>query len=143
MSSCACAPPPGRGFGVSDLANGCFRRPGETEFRNGWAEIAGELEEAVEGAEYASLARCTQYAHYTPEFVIRAIWRGLHRLGFRGGRVLEPGMGTGLFASLMPEPLRAVKPCHRCVSTALGFQASNSIRGKRYSSPPLRGEEFY
>lgn len=96
------------GFGASDLANGCFRRPGETEFRKGWEEIAGELEEAVESADYASLARCTQYAYYTPEFVVSAIWRGLQRLGFRGGRVLEPGLGTGLFPSLMPESLRAV-----------------------------------
>ncbi|SDR58614.1 Adenine-specific DNA methylase [Rhizobiales bacterium GAS113] len=95
------------GFGASDLANGCFRRPGEAEFRKGWEEIGGELEAEVESTDYASLARCTQYAHYTPEFVVRAIWLGLQRLGFRGGRVLEPGMGTGLFASLMPEPLRA------------------------------------
>src|SRR5271166_2145718 len=96
------------GFGASELANGCFPRSGETEFRKGWEEIAGELEEAVESAHYASLARCTQYSHYTPEFVVSAIWRGMQRLGFRGGRVLEPGMGTGLFPSLMPEPLRAV-----------------------------------
>lgn len=27
------------GFGASDLANGVFRRPGETEFRSGWKEI--------------------------------------------------------------------------------------------------------
>ncbi|MCT4475450.1 DEAD/DEAH box helicase family protein, partial [Bosea spartocytisi] len=49
---------------------------------------------------------CTQYAHFTPEFIIRAIWAGLQRLGWRGGRVLEPGIGTGLFPALMPEALR-------------------------------------
>ncbi len=94
------------GFGASDLANAVFRRPGETAFRDGWDEIGAELEEAVSGHDYAFLARCTQYAHFTPEFIVRAIWSGLTRLGWRGGRVLEPGMGTGLFPALMPAELR-------------------------------------
>jgi len=96
------------GFGASELANGVFRRPGEQTFRKGWEEIAASLEEAVDSQDYASLARCTQYAHFTPEYIIRAIWAAVRRLGFRGGRVLEPGVGTGLFAALMPEVLRDV-----------------------------------
>ncbi|KQU95476.1 lactate dehydrogenase [Mesorhizobium sp. Root102] len=96
------------GFGASDLANGVFRRPGEIDFRKGWGEIGSDLEDAVGEIDYASLARCTQYAHFTPEFIIRAIWSGLQRLGWRGGRVLEPGIGTGLFAALMPQSLRDV-----------------------------------
>ncbi|MDQ0513420.1 lactate dehydrogenase [Ancylobacter amanitiformis] len=94
------------GFGATDLANGVFRRPGEATFRAGWEEIGAELQDAVDDTGYASLARCTQYAHYTPAFIIRAIWAGLQRLGWRGGRVLEPGIGTGLFPALMPEALR-------------------------------------
>ncbi len=93
------------GFGASDLANGVFRRPGEVEFRKGWDEIGSELEDAVGESDYASLARCTQYAHFTPEFIIEAIWSGLRRMGWRGGRVLEPGIGTGLFPALMPKGL--------------------------------------
>ncbi|BAB54701.1 DNA methylase (plasmid) [Mesorhizobium japonicum MAFF 303099] len=96
------------GFGASDLANAVFRRPGENGFRKGWDEIGLELQDAVTAQEYASLARCTQYAHFTPEFIIRAIWAGLQRLGWRGGRVLEPGIGTGLFPALMPEDRRGV-----------------------------------
>lgn len=94
------------GFGASELANAVFRRPGETAFRDGWDEIGAELEEAVSGQDYASLARCTQYAHFTPELVVRAMWSGLTRLGWRGGRVLEPGIGTGLFPALIPAQLR-------------------------------------
>ena len=94
------------GFGASELANGMFRRPGEIEFRKGWDEVGGSLENAVSEADYASLARCTQYAHFTPEPVVRAMWAGLLRLGWRGGRVLEPGIGTGLFPALMPQQLR-------------------------------------
>ena len=94
------------GFGASDLANTIFTRPGEDGFRKGWAELGQDLQEAVNAGDYASLARCTQYAHFTPEFIVRAIWKGLERLGWRGGRVLEPGIGTGLFPALMPEALR-------------------------------------
>ncbi|QND44455.1 DEAD/DEAH box helicase family protein (plasmid) [Rhizobium lusitanum] len=93
------------GFGASDLANGIFRRPGEEGFRKGWEELGGNLESAVVAADYASLARCTQYAHFTPEFIVRAIWAGLIRLGFKGGRILEPGIGTGMFPALMPDVL--------------------------------------
>ncbi len=95
------------GFGASELANGMFRRPGETDFREGWEDLASRLETAVSESDYSSLSRCTQYAHFTPEFIIRAIWAGLQRLGWRGGRVLEPGIGTGLFPALMPEAYRA------------------------------------
>ncbi|RUV67601.1 MAG: lactate dehydrogenase [Mesorhizobium sp.] len=94
------------GFGASDLANAVFRRPGGTAFRDGWDEIGAELEDAVSGPDYASLARCTQYAHFTPEFIVRSMWSGLQRLGWRGGRVLEPGIGTGLFPALLPAELR-------------------------------------
>ena len=85
------------GFGASELAQNCFRRPGEHEFRSGWQEIGTALEAAVTPEEYAALQRATQYAHYTPETIIRSLWRAAERLGFCGGRVLEPGMGTGLF----------------------------------------------
>ena len=98
------------GFGASELANGVFRRPGDDAFRKGWEEIGGELEGLVDARSYASLARCTQYAHFTPEYIIRAVWMAVERLGFRGGRVLEPGIGSGLFPALMPAALRDV--CH-------------------------------
>ncbi len=94
------------GFGAGELANGMFRRPGEVDFRQGWDDLGSSLETAVSESDYASLARCTQYAHFTPEFIIRAIWAGIQRLGWRGGRVLEPGIGTGLFPALMPERYR-------------------------------------
>lgn len=98
------------GFGATDLAQNVFRRPGEAAFRRGWTELGTELEQLVERADYAALARSTQYAHYTPEPIVRAMWVGLVRLGFAGGRILEPGLGTGLFPALMPDALRA--KCH-------------------------------
>jgi len=93
------------GFGATALANGMFRRPGETGFRKGWETLGQDLQDLVDDNTYRQLARCTQYAHFTPEPIVRAMWAGLQRLGFRGGRVLEPGIGSALFAALLPPAL--------------------------------------
>lgn len=44
-------------------------------------------------------------AHYTDRGVIEAMWSIAERLGFKGGKVLEPGAGVGHFFGLMPENL--------------------------------------
>src|SRR5271166_2427858 len=92
-------------FGAGGLANNLFRRSTDEAFPKGWDTLGEDLEQLVSPGELASLARVTQYAHFTPEFMVRAIWRALSRMAFSGGRVLEPGCGTGLFFALMPEAL--------------------------------------
>src|SRR5208283_422435 len=82
-----------------------LRRSAEEPFPKGWDTLGEDLEQLVSPGELASLARVTQYAHFTPEFMGSAMWRALRRMGFSGGRVLEPGCGTGLFFALMPEAL--------------------------------------
>jgi type I restriction-modification system DNA methylase subunit len=91
-------------FGAVDLADKLFRRAGEG-FARAWEDVGLELERLVSREDLASLSRATQYAHFTPEFMIRAIWRALRQMGFDSGRVLEPGCGTGLFFALCPEAL--------------------------------------
>jgi len=94
------------GFGAQELADNLFRRTGEG-FKPNWDDLGHALEALVSREELASLARATQYAHYTPEFIVRAIWRFLERAGFKGGSILEPGCGTGLFFVLMPASIAA------------------------------------
>ncbi|MGO7401974.1 lactate dehydrogenase (plasmid) [Rhizobium ruizarguesonis] len=113
------------GFGASELANGIFRRPGCEQFRAGWEELGPNLEAAVSTADYASLARCTQYAHFTPEFIVRAIWSALSRFGFAGGRVLEPGIGVGIFPALMPE---AISGCSHVTGVELDPVSTRIVR---------------
>jgi len=91
------------GFGASELANKCFRDPKNNEFRQGWEGIGTSLEQLVSKEDHSSLARSTQYAHYTPESLVHAMWVAVTRMGFKGGNVLEPGMGTGLFLTHMPK----------------------------------------
>lgn len=74
-------------------------------FGKGYEKIGAELRELLTDAEYATARRTTQYAHYTAEVVVRAMWEAAERLGFKGGSVFEPGMGVGNFAGMMPASL--------------------------------------
>ena len=46
-------------------------------------------------------------AHYTDPPTVLAMWEMARRLGFTGGRVLEPSIGIGNFYGMMPVDLRA------------------------------------
>jgi len=92
------------GFGASELANNIFARRRD-EFREGWEELGQSLIAETTDVELQSLKRATQYAHYTPEYIIRAMWDAARILGFTGGQILEPGCGSGLFMGLRPDTL--------------------------------------
>lgn len=53
-------------------------------------------------AELSAVAASTRSAHYTSPEIVKAMWTALRRLGFGGGRVLEPSVGAGNFFGLMP-----------------------------------------
>lgn len=72
----------------------------------GWEKRARELEELLEPTEYSAARNSTKAAHYTSQTIVQSIWDGVRRLGFRGGAVLEPSMGSGNFLGLMPQDLR-------------------------------------
>jgi len=94
------------GWGASEIANGVFPDQ-HGRFKPGWEALGERLKAALTEEEYANAQRSTQYAHYTSEGVIRSIFAGLERFGFKGGQIVEPGMGVGLFAGLMPDAIAA------------------------------------
>ena len=51
---------------------------------------------------WAEARRSTLNAHYTSAEVVQAVWSAAAALGFEGGRVLEPGCGSGNFIGLAP-----------------------------------------
>ncbi|MBI5845121.1 MAG: hypothetical protein HZB23_10685, partial [Deltaproteobacteria bacterium] len=55
--------------------------------------------------EWNSARESTQNAHYTSREVIGAMWTLARRLGFSGGRVLEPAAGAGHFIGLAPRDI--------------------------------------
>ncbi|WP_284257613.1 helicase-related protein [Acidocella aquatica] len=124
-------------FSSTDLAQNVFRR-GAEELKSGWAEIALELEALVSAEERAGLMRATQYAHFTPEYIVRAMWAAVLWLGFAGGSVLEPGCGTGLFIAGSPEHIAQA-------SHFTGIEAdpiTAKIAAQLYPESDIRFEDF-
>jgi hypothetical protein len=75
-------------------------------FGKGFEDVGAELKSLLSPEEYETARRSIQYAHYTSETIVREMWRGVQRLGFEGGQIFEPGMGTGNFPGMMPDALR-------------------------------------
>lgn len=83
-----------------------FKKPDGT-YSEGWQDRAQKLEAALSKDALAAARRSTQDAHYTSPQVVSAIWSAAQRLGFKGGRVLEPSVGVGNFIGLRPEGINA------------------------------------
>jgi len=73
----------------------------------GWEKEVKQLQEALTDAEYDAARRSTQDAHYTSPEIVSEIWNAVKNMGFQGGRVLEPSVGTGNFLGLMPGGVRS------------------------------------
>lgn len=78
----------------------------DTEFE----PVNTELRQILTDDEYGAAERSTENAHYTSPGIIMAVYHGLDRLGFKGGRILEPAVGIGHFFGMLPPALKAVSP---------------------------------
>ncbi|HEX7645802.1 MAG TPA: N-6 DNA methylase, partial [Noviherbaspirillum sp.] len=79
-----------------------------------WESEFRELSELLTPDEYAAARRSTQDSHYTPEFAVREIYTALEQLGFKGGRILDPALGTGHFIGAMPVEMAAQSKVTGC-----------------------------
>ncbi|WP_421849875.1 PLxRFG domain-containing protein [Oricola sp.] len=86
--------------GWGGLRNAFPREDGSVT--DGWKKEAAELRELLTDEEYRAAESSTRNAHYTSPEVVKAMWGAVERLGFTGGRVLEPAVGAGNFLGLMP-----------------------------------------
>ena len=65
-----------------------------------------ELKNLLTEEEYNAAMESVLNAHYTQPLVIEKIYDAVENLGFTGGNILEPSMGTGNFFGKMPENLK-------------------------------------
>ena len=81
---------------------------------NGWGGLKDafldtkenkELRAVLTPEEYEAAKSTINDAFYTPADIVQAVWKGVSRLGFKGGRVLDPSMGTGNFFGCMPRDM--------------------------------------
>ena len=72
------------------------------KYGKGFEDLGAKLRGMLTDADYDTAQRSIQFAHYTSADVIRFMWAAMEKMGFKGGSVIEPGMGVGHFAGLMP-----------------------------------------
>lgn len=85
------------------------KKRGKTDM---YGRAQAELRALLTAEEYEAAARSTRDAHYTAQGVVDAMWRAARHFGFRGGRALEPTVGTGNFLGLQPADLAAATEWH-------------------------------
>ena len=74
--------------------------------KNDWSNEYAKLKRLLTPEEYASARASTLNAHFTSYTVINSIYSALENMGFNGGKILEPALGTGNFFGSMPEEMR-------------------------------------
>ncbi|MFC2974680.1 PLxRFG domain-containing protein [Azotobacter bryophylli] len=72
-----------------------------------WKERGQWLRDTLGESAWKSAQRSITNAHYTDPPTVMAMWDMVRRMGFEGGKVEEPSMGTGNFFSMMPADLKA------------------------------------
>ena len=77
-----------------------------------WAKQYTELRELLTDEEFESARASILNAHYTSPVVVKAMYQAVEQLGFKGGRVLEPSVGSGNFFGMMPAGLRNASKLH-------------------------------
>lgn len=77
-----------------------------------WAKQYAELRELLTDEEFASARASILNAHYTSPVVVKAMYQAVEQMGFKGGRVLEPSVGSGNFFGMMPAALRNASKLH-------------------------------
>lgn len=74
--------------------------------RQSWQKRQKELRALLTPEEYEAARKSTLNAHYTSGQVVSHMWSMVRRLGFTGGRILEPAVGSGNFFGLMPDDFK-------------------------------------
>jgi len=92
------------GWGALQNAFDPYKAPWDQQRK--WNEAFKQLQEYMTPEEIDAARRSTQNAHYTSPQMVRFTWNLLPRMGFRGGVILEPSMGTGNFFGMMPKGMR-------------------------------------
>lgn len=85
------------------------------------------LKELVSTQEYSKMRKSSLTAYFTDPDIISHIYRQLDDLGFKGGRVLDPSMGSGNFFSAMPEELKQESDLYGVEIETLSGQLSKQL----------------
>ena len=85
-----------------ELFQGTWDRPQPAD---GWTAEDAWLRDSLGQEAWESAQASIVNAHYTDPPTVEAMWAAVRKLGFTGGRVLEPSSGIGNFLALQPRDL--------------------------------------
>ncbi|WMW72933.1 PLxRFG domain-containing protein [Acinetobacter bereziniae] len=86
-----------------DLFQGTWNTP---VFKDGWKDENLWLREKLGKESWESAKDSIVNAFFTDPYTVQAMWSMAEKMGFTGGRILEPAVGTGNFISLMPMKIK-------------------------------------
>ncbi|MBO9471480.1 N-6 DNA methylase [Endozoicomonas sp. G2_2] len=111
-----------------------------------YAQTRDTLRTYIDGADWPAITGSVLTAYYTSEALIDAIWSGVRKLGFTGGRVLEPAAGIGHFIGRRPNDLAceftAVECEPKAAAIASRLYPSATVHADRYESVRLPNNRF-
>ena len=70
--------------------------------KENWSREYAELKDLLTEKEYSAARESTLTAFYTEPYIIKSIYTALENMGFTGGEILDPAMGTGNFFGTLP-----------------------------------------
>lgn len=70
--------------------------------KENWSREYAELKDLLTDKEYSAARESTLTAFYTEPYIIKSIYAALENMGFTGGEILDPAMGTGNFFGNLP-----------------------------------------
>jgi len=76
---------------------------------------------------YNQVMASSKTAYYTPKEIIDFMYLALGRLGFKGGRILEPACGHGAFIFNMPDTMKINSSIHAVELDKLSTQLAKNI----------------
>ena len=111
----------------------------------GWgSSYTRQIQDIVTQDEWQSMRESVNNAHYTTGLVISAMWAAVEKMGFKGGKILEPALGIGHFIGLCPEKISAassfvgveIDPVSSGIAKALYEDATILDIGLQYTNLP-------
>ena len=96
-----------------------------TPDKSGWEKEYAEIKELLTDEEFQAAQKSTLTSYYTEQSVISHIYQGLANMGFRGGNILDPALGTGNFFSVLPDSMGGSKLYGCEIDPIPGYIAKN------------------
>ena len=112
--------------------------------RTDFADERAELETLLSSTEWNRARHTILNAHYTDPTVVAETWNLLHRAGFQGGLVLEPGSGSGTFIGHAPTDAQMVGVELDTLSArvAAALYPSSQIRNESFADTAVPDNAF-